>query len=238
VKTKPEIPVEELYAKAEQLMQRKNFKSAASTFEKVQEYYPYTTLATQSQIMEAYCRYQSHKYEDAIDLFTIFIKLHPHNKDIPYAHYMIGLSHYERIVTVERDQRATIAALAAFQTVLTLYPTSDYAKDAKFKIDFIHNHLAKQEVSIGKFYQKAKFYNAAIQRYKTVLKLYPTTEQRKDALLEMLNCYVKLDSKREFLETYEILKKNHDDPVLLKKAQHLYDTYILNSKKVQDRKKA
>ncbi|GHS91261.1 outer membrane protein assembly factor BamD [Alphaproteobacteria bacterium] len=214
-------PVEELYEAAAKLMKAKSFKSAASGFAKVQEQHPYSRWGTQAQIMEAYCRYQAHQYEDAIDLFTIFAKLYPHHKDTPYALYMIGLSHYERIPIVERDQEDSAKSLDAFQNVLSLYPTCDYAKDAKLKIDFILSHMAAQEMTVGRFYQKNNAYLAAINRFRTVVVKYQKTDQRLEALARLAECYASLKMKDDFEDMYQVLKINHKDSYWFQKTEAL-----------------
>lgn len=219
-------PVEELYEDADGKMKRKEFKSAARAFATVVESYPYSKWATQAQVMEAYCRYQAHQYEDAIDGFTIFAKLHPHHKDVPYALYMIGLAHYERIAIVARDQEDTREALDAFQEVVNRFPTCEYAKDARFKIDFLQNHLAAKEMDVGRSYQKQKAFTAAINRFCKVILLYPTTEQRPEALFRLTECYAALNMREEFVVTYKVLKQNHKNSDWFRAAKVLYKTYI------------
>ncbi|MDR1597586.1 MAG: outer membrane protein assembly factor BamD [Holosporales bacterium] len=213
VRIAPTASPESLYERAAHQMHASNFKIAANSFAVVQEQFPYSTWAAQSQIMEGYCRYQAHQYEDAIDLFTIFAKLHPHHKDTPYARYMIGLCHYERIAIVARDQQDAYDALKAFHVVLTKFPACDYAKDAKFKVDFINNHLATQEMSIGRFYQHEKAYVAAMNRFSNVVTRYQTTEQCPEALFRLAECYATLDMLDDFWATYDVLKLNHPDSV-------------------------
>lgn len=215
---------EELYESAAAFMHKRAFKAAAGGFAKVQTYYPYSKWATQAQLMEAYCRYHVHQYEEAIDLFTLFIRLHPHSKDIPYAQYMIGLSHYERISIVERDQSDTKEALEAFQKVVALYPNCVYAKDARFKINFIRDHIAAQEMSVGRFYQKDKAYTAALNRFKNVITNYPTSASRAEALLRLMECYAALQMNEDLAATYAVLKLNHKDSVWEIEAQKLMET--------------
>lgn len=212
---------EELYESAAALMHARSFKAAAGGFAKVQTYYPYSKWATQAQLMEAYCRYHIHQYEDAIDLFSLFVRLHPHSKDVPYAQYMIGLAHYERISIVERDQSDTQQALEAFQKVVTFYPTSSYAKDARFKINFIRDHMAAQEISVGRFYQKDRAYTAALNRFKNVIKLYPTSAFRAEALLRLMECYAALHMDEDLAATYAVLELNHKNSTWETEARKL-----------------
>lgn len=224
------LPVEDLYKDAVKKMDKKEFKSAAKSFEKLQENYPYTKLAVKGRILGAYCKYQAHLYEDAIDEFTIFAKLYPGHKDTPYAYYMIGLSYYERISIAQRDQEDSIEALKAFQTILDLFPTCDYAKDAKFKIDFIKSHLAAQEMEIGRFYQKEKSYVAAINRFKNVVTKYQTTQHTPESLYRLIECYVALNMKDEVKEIFDVLKLNHSKTEWFKYASKLHDEFIKNNK--------
>lgn len=215
---------EELYETAAAFMHHRSFKAAASGFAKVQTYYPYSKWATQAQLMEAYCRYHIHQYEDAIDLFSLYVRLHPNSKDIPYAQYMIGLAHYERISIVERDQSDTQDALEAFQKVVNFYSTSPYAKDARFKINFIRDHMAAQEMSIGRFYQRDRAYTAALNRFKNVITNYPTSASRAEALLRLMECYGALHMDEDLEATYAVLKLNHKDSVWEVEARKLLET--------------
>jgi outer membrane protein assembly factor BamD len=208
-----------LYKKAASRMRTKSYKSAANSFAFVQEQFPYSQYALKAQIMEGFCRYHAHQYEDAIDLFTIFSKLHPRHEDAPYALYMIGLCHYERTSIVERDQTDAYKAQKAFRKVCKLFPTCKYAKDAQFKIDFLNNHLAAQEMAVGRYYLRCKAFIAAINRFKNVIVKYETTEQRPEALLRLAECYATLNLKDEFLATYEVLKLNHPDSEWLQIAE-------------------
>ncbi|MDR3285363.1 MAG: outer membrane protein assembly factor BamD [Holosporales bacterium] len=220
------VKVEKLYETAAKNMYSKSFKKAARGFEKVCENFPYSKWAMQARLMGAYCKYQAHLYEDAIDEFTIFAKLHPFHKDTPYAYYMIGLAHYERISIVERDQEDSAKAIEAFQTVIERFPASNYAKDAKFKIDFIKNHLAAKEMQVGRFYQKEKSYLAAINRFKNVVTTYQTTEQTPEALLRLMECYAALNIKEEFLSIFSILKLNHPKSSWYKQAEGIHEEFI------------
>jgi lipopolysaccharide biosynthesis regulator YciM len=103
-----------------------------------------------------------------------------------------------------------------------LFPACDYAKDAKFKIDFILNHLAAQEMSIGRFYQRQGTFIAAIGRFRNVIVNYPNTEQRPEALLRLAECYATLNMKDEFLSTYEVLRLNHADSEWFRCADQIY----------------
>ena len=92
-----------------------------------------------------------------------------------YAYYLIAMSHYERISDVGRDQRTTEFARAALQEVVRRYPDSDYARDARLKIDLTEDNLAGREMSVGRFYLARREYAAAAIRFRHVIENYGRT---------------------------------------------------------------
>ena len=82
-------------------------KKAAQAFDEVERQHPYSEWATRAQLMAAYAHYLEYEYDDAIIALDRFVELHPGYKDVAYAYYLRGLSYYDQIVDVGRDQRNT-----------------------------------------------------------------------------------------------------------------------------------
>jgi len=142
--------------------------------------------------MAAYSYYLDTSYGDAIIALERFIQLHPSNKDVPYAYYLKGLSYYEQISDVSRDQAMTKSALAAFKELVTRFPQSKYARDAKVKLDLTVDHLAGKEMAIGRYYQNQKQYLAAINRFRRVVDKYQSTTHVPEALTRLAESYMAL----------------------------------------------
>ena len=176
------MSAEQLYNRGYKLLNKTSYAKAAETFEKVELEHPYSKWATKAKLMGAYAYYKDQKYDDAIISLDRFIKFHPGNKDIAYAYYMKGLCYYEQIVGVEKDQETTRQALDAFNQVIVRFPDSDYAQDARLKLDLIYDHLAGQEMEIGRFYLRQKNYLSALNRFSEVVNHYQTTSQIEEAL--------------------------------------------------------
>src|ERR1700737_4853177 len=102
--------------------------------------------------MQGYTQYLQNNYSDAIATLDRFIQLHPAHKDAAYAYYLRGLSYYEQIADIQRDQKGTQAAMAALQEVANRFPDSAYARDARLKIDLCQDHLAGKEMDVGRWY--------------------------------------------------------------------------------------
>ncbi len=213
--------VEELYNTAMDRFGEEKYQKAAKAFAEVERQHPYSNWALKAQIMSAYCYYEAKKYDEAIENFNVFIQLHPGHPEVAYAFYMLGLCHYEQIPIIERDQKPSEQALKSFQEVLNRFPNSPYAKDAKFKIDLIRDHLAGKEVDTGRYYQRRFGYLAALNRFKEVVANYQTTSHAPEALHRMVECYLALGLKEEAREAAAVLGHNYPD------SDWYRDTYSL-----------
>lgn len=187
-----ERPVEQLYNEGFRQMERRNFDRAAAFFDEVERQHPFSEWARRSILMGAYAHYRANRYDQAIASARRFIALHPGSSSAPYAYYLIAISHYERIMDVGRDQSTTQTALDALQQVVSRYPDSPYARDARVKIDMTRDHLAGREMSVGRWYLRNGFYLAASNRFQNVIRDYQTTNHTPEALHRLVEVYVAL----------------------------------------------
>ncbi len=204
-----ERPVEELYNAALNNLYLENYEEAARLFDEVERQHPYSAWAPKSQLMAAFSQYQDSKYDDAINTLDRFIELHPANKDIAYAYYLRGISYYEQISDVARDQKMTRLALANLEEVVQRFPESKYSRDAAFKIDLTRDHLAGKHMDIGRFYQSQGEFLAAINRFRTVVKRYQTTTHVPEALHRLVECYLALGVVDEAQQNAAVLGHNY-----------------------------
>ncbi|AFK56842.1 outer membrane protein assembly factor BamD [Tistrella mobilis] len=204
-----ERPVEQIYAQAASELDQGEYRKAAQSFDEVERQHPYSTWATEAQLMAAYSYYQANQYEDAIATAQRFIDLHPGNPNVAYAYYLVGLCHYERISDVGRDQEMTRKSLEAFQEVVRRFPDSAYARDARLKIDLARDHLAGKEMEIGRYYLTRGMYIAAINRFRTVIERYQTTTHVPEALHRLVEAYLSLGIEREAQTAAAVLGYNY-----------------------------
>ncbi len=225
-------PLNGLYNAAVSAMEKEKWDDAAQLFSEVERQHPYSEWATKALLMGAYSRYQINEYDEAIIALDEFIQLHPSDPDVPYAHYLKALSYYEQISDVERDQGMTRRALQTLKQIITRYPGSKYAQDAKLKLNLTYDHLGGKEMDIGRKYLKRREYLAAINRFKRVIDLYQTTTHVPEALHRLTESYLALGIKDEAQKTAAVL--GHNFP-----GSDLYiDTYRLMGNKVASGPKA
>jgi outer membrane assembly lipoprotein YfiO len=216
-----ERPAEEFFAEGEQLLEARRFEEAARAFEEVERQHPYSQLAVRAQIMAGYAYFEGQLYEQSISALRAFIDLHPGHRDVPYAHYLIGMSYYERISDVGRDQEMTEEALQAFGELVRRFPESEYARDAQLKMDLAFDHLAGKEMEIGRYYQRRQQYVAAINRFRTVVEAYDTTTHVPEALHRLTESYLALGVPEEARNAAAVLGYNYPESVWYERSYAL-----------------
>lgn len=206
-----ERSVEEIYNSAMDYIDENKFLTAHDELIEVERLHPYSIWATRSQIMMAYVNYKLYKYDDSIAGAKRYIELHPGANDIDYAFYLIALNYYEQINDFRRDQTFTKNAREAFNNLIRRFPNSDYAKDAKLKLDLVNDHLAAKEMDVGRTYQSLDNYVSAINRFKTVVDLYSKTSHVPEALARLTEMYYKLGLYQEAKVYASVLGYNYPE---------------------------
>lgn len=204
-----DLPVDQLYIEAQKYTDRGQYNIAAIAYDEVERQHPYSVWARRAQLMSAYSYYMANEYEDAILASGRFLSLHPGNKNASYARYLIALSYYEQIADVRRDQNNTEQAMNAFAQIVRLYPNSEYAADARVKIELTRDHLAGKEMEIGRFYQTTGEFFAAIGRFNNVIEKYETTSHAPEALHRITEAYLALGIVMEAEKSAEVLALNY-----------------------------
>ena len=204
-----ERPIERIYNDAWAQVNRENWLEAGRQFDEVERQHPYSIWARRAILMSAYCYYAGNRYTESIDAANRFIQLHPGNRDVPYAYYLKAVSLYEQINDVERDQARTDEALTALQDLIQRFPNTEYARDARLKIDLARDHLAGKEMTIGRFYLHQGEYLAAINRFRTVIDRYQTTNHAPEALERLTEAYLALGIVKEAQTAAAVLGYNY-----------------------------
>lgn len=217
-KAPSDLPVENLYNNAFDDLQKTKYKKAAEEFEQVEIEHPYSQWAVKAKLMGAYAYYKNEDYDDAVLALDRFIKYHPGNKDVAYAYYLKGMCYYDQISSADRDQADTEKAEEAFNRLIMLFPDSEYAADARKKVNLTEDYKAGQEMIIGRYYLNNGNYLSALNRFNVVLENYQTTVQIEEALYRQVEIYGILGLNKYAAGYYKILHNNYPDGVWMAKA--------------------
>ncbi len=201
--------VNTLYSAAKDRLDRGRYREAAALFDEVERQHPYSPWARRAQLMSAFSYYLARNYNESISSAQRFLAIHPGNKDAAYAYYLIGLNYYEQMSDVTRDQKVTQSALQALGEVARRYPNTDYAADARLKIDLVNDHLAGKEMEIGRFYERSGKWLAASLRFREVVDKYQTTTHTPEALYRLTETYLALGVPAEAKKSAAVLGANY-----------------------------
>jgi outer membrane protein assembly factor BamD len=216
---------EEIFNSGEKEILRKRYGDAAEKFTEVERLYPYSDWAKRALIMQVYSFHKDQSYENVVSAANRFIEFHPNDKDVPYAYYLIGLSYYDQVLAIGRDQELAKEALRVFSLITKEYPESKYASSSQIRFNFLRDHLASKEMEVGRYYLKRSHYAPAINRFRGVIEEFPTTSQVPEALHRLVEAYLSLGLVNEAQTAGAILGYNY-------KSTEWYDrTFALLSSK-------
>ncbi|MBS6060081.1 MAG: outer membrane protein assembly factor BamD [Pantoea sp.] len=199
----PDSPPSELYATAQQKLQDGNFKGAITQLEALDNRYPFGPYAQQVQLDLIYAYYKNADLPMAQAAIDRFMRLNPTHSNIDYVLYMKGLTDmalddsalqgFFGIDRSDRDPEHARAAFRDFSQLLRTYPNSQYATDARKRLVYLKDRLAKYELSVAQFYTKREAYVAVVNRVEQMLKDYPDTHgysflRNKKAAFGLLFC--------------------------------------------------
>lgn len=172
-KPKTDKPPDVMAEEGIKQLKKKNYEDAIETFEKLKDRYPYSEQALLAQIKVADAYFYKKKFDEALQAYKEFEKLHPTNKAVPYCIYRQGLCYYRQRSTVDRDQTFTAKALAEFKRLKQKYPESEYVPKAEAYMSKCRQDLAAHEFYVGEFYYRTKRYPSALERFQTLAQEYP-----------------------------------------------------------------
>ena len=224
-----EIQMKNAYNEGLEAYQKNDFLLAADKFNEAEILFPQSEWAPKSSLNAAYSYYVDGYYNDSIFQLEKFIKTYPGNDRMSYAHYLLAMSHYGKIVNEKKDIGPLLESKKNFTFVVENYPNTDFSIDARFKLDLIEETLASKEMFIAKYYIKKEKWIPAINRLKFILKEYETTVYVEEAIHRLVEINYKIGlideskkyasllgynyaSSKWYKRSYKILNKNYDDP--------------------------
>lgn len=215
------LAAKQLYAQAKEALNKGNYDEAIEYYEILEARFPFGPYAEQAQFDSIYAYYKSDQPELAIVMAERFIKNNPRHPNVDYAYYIKGLANFElnasffgRFLPLDHSQRDSAATEQAFQSfseLLSRFPKSKYAEDARQRMLFLRNKLAQREINVAEYYIKRGAYVAAANRAKYVLEKYPRTPSVPDALVILAKSYKVMNLQDLLADTMKILQLNFPD---------------------------
>ena len=195
-----------------------NYEKTVKLLETLQSRYPYGRYAQQALMDIAYANYKQNEPEAALAAADRFIKQFPNSEALDYIYYLKGLVNFNdnagffsrltRQDPAERDPQTLRESFDSFRELVTRYPDSLYAEDAKLRMQFLINTLSRSDIQIASYYLRRGAYIAAVNRANNVLKVYPQTRQTRDALQILVLAYDAMGQKQLRDDAQRVLDLN------------------------------
>jgi outer membrane protein assembly factor BamD len=220
----PDEPAEALFNDGLARLQNKNYDAATKKFAEVDKQYPYTNWSRRSLLLTTFANYESRNYEEAISAGRRYVQLYPADKDAAYAQYLVGMSYFNQIPDVTRDQERSARALLTMDELIRKWPQSEYVPDAKQRVAMARDQLAGKEMDVGRYYLLQRNYPGAVNRFREVLTKFQTTRHTEEALMRITEAYMAMGIVPEAQTAAAVLGHNFPD------SQWYKDAYALLAK--------
>ena len=222
------MPVSQLYATAHDALENADYGAATKDYQRLIARFPSGPYNEQAQLELAYSQYKDGQPDDSYSTINRFIKANPANPHVDYAYYLRGLINFNRSAgviqrvlyhedaTAERDQAYNLQSFDDFAELSRRFPDSAYAADARQRMIYLRNTMARHEIYVAEFYLRHEAYIAAADRAQYVIEHYQQAPQAGDALAILTRCYLMLNEPELAKQTRKVLALNYPDHPYLK----------------------
>ena len=209
---------DQLYQEARENVRASEWKGASQHLKAVETRFPYSSQAQQALIDQAYVYWKDDEPEQATAAINRFLTLYPNHPGTDYMLYLKGLvtftppsaflSSYTGQDPSERDPKGLRQSYQAFNELISRYPDSRYAYDARSRLTWLVSTIAENEVNVAEYYYKRDAYVAAINRSQAVIRDFSGVQAAERALYIMMKSYEKLGMNEQASDAKRVLDQN------------------------------
>jgi outer membrane protein assembly factor BamD len=227
---------QDLYEKAAKMVKRDQNTEAIKIYEALDSHYPFGAYTEQAHLDVIFAYYEESEMAAAMNAADRFIQMHPRSPNLDYAYYMRGLIKFhenigflESKLLLDPSYRQTTTdreSFGYFSQLVNRFPESPYSTDARQRMIYLRNHLAKSELNTAYWYIRRKAYLAAANRARYVVEHFEHSTAVPDALAVMAYCYNKLSLPVLADNAELILHTNFPENRALEKLNHYNDFHL------------
>lgn len=201
----------EIYKTAYTEFEDENYDLAAAEFLKAETQHPSSPWAADALVMSAYSYYLDDDFAGAILSIDRFMRFHPGHADVPYMMYLRGMCYYRQVSDVRREPGMSAHALQQFQTLVSRFPRSPYAKNAENKIIILKNYIAGKVMYAARNDMARENWPSAIARLQSVVQDAQETVMTAEAMFRLTECYTAIGLPEQANGYAEMLRLNFPD---------------------------
>lgn len=217
---------ERLYKDAKEEISVGNWTQAAKQLERLESRYPFGVYAQQAQIDLAYVYWKDGSNAQAQAAIDRFQRLHPNHPRLDYMLYLKGLINFYQESAMlssitrqdpsERDPKGARESFDAFKDLVTRFPDSPYAADARQRLNYLVNSIALNEVHVARLYYQRGAYVASANRAQTAVRDFQGAPAVEEALYILMLSYDKMEMPELRDDTLRVLNANYPNSRFLK----------------------
>ena len=214
-----------LFQEGEEFYANRNYEDAIAQWKRVKETYASPELTALAEVKIADAQFEAKNYIEAAASYEDFRKLHPGHEKAAYALYRIGLCNYNQIEGIDVDQTPVKNADIMFDAFLRQYPASEYAPDARSKLEAVRTKQLQHEIYVGRFYYIYGKYPAAVKRLEETLVRFPTSPLNDETLYYLGAAYLQISEKEKGRNAFNRLVNEYPSSQFLPKAAKILEKY-------------
>lgn len=215
-----------LFDRGTELLKKKNWITAREYFRRIVDSYPQSVYRADAKLGVA----DSYLGENRIDSlilsvneFREFLQFFPLNEKADYAQFHLALAQSKQMLKAERDQTATIEALAEVKRFRTNYPNSSYKPDMDKLYREVRDRLSESEFKVGMTYYRGKGMVAALSRFTTLLAEDPEYTRRDDVYYYTGMAFMRVKAYPQAIVYFDKYVKEFPRGKRMKESQKQFD---------------
>jgi outer membrane protein assembly factor BamD len=183
--------------------------NAVTIFAAVVRTAPYGKYTARAQFGIGLAREKQGASEAAIQAYQAVVDKFSNEPIAADAQYQIGYTWFKATQTGTKDAAAATNAKTAFQDFLFRYPNSEKTAQARKNLELLEHKQTNSSYEVAKFYDKQKYYRAAVIYYNEVIRQQPgsTESNRAKKRIDQLRAKVGDAALQPALATAKTAKK-------------------------------
>jgi outer membrane protein assembly factor BamD len=203
------LAAEESLTQGKELLAREKYERARPYFTHAFEVEPNSVIGREALLLAAdtyFLQGGSTNFVQAEAKYRDFLNRFPTSEQSAYVQFQIANSLAKRMEKPDRDQNVTRKALEAYQELIRLYPTSEYAAQSQEQMSAVLENLAEHEFQIGRFYLRFGAPIAASERFEYLLATYPQYQEKDKIIYHLGLAYGQSQKPEEARKAFERLR--------------------------------